>query len=143
MKKSNPVICLVALLTLALATCRILKTCIPFGVLPRLDIANMVLLSGLSLVADHWLRGSAGKPALWMPVVAALAFGLLPLAAGFAGLTESLLLAVTGGVVYGITAWIYDSMADRLADRPMAKAAPFLSILGLYLAAQCFQGILL
>ena len=34
-------------------------------------------------------------------------------------------------------------MMERLSSGPVAKAAPVLSALGLYLAAQCFAGIIL
>lgn len=75
-------------------------------------------------------------------MLAALAFGILPLAAGFAVVKEALKLALLGAVVFTACAWIFDSMEDRLTSGPAAKAAPVLSVLVLYLAAQCFTGIL-
>ena len=130
-------------LGVALAACRVIRTCIPFGVLPELDIPNVVLLSGVALLADHYF-GSHGKKAdLWMLVLAALTFGVLPVAAGFAQLNEAWKLAMVGGLVFWITAWLYGTIQDRLSTGPAAKAAPALSALGLYLAAQCFSGMII
>ena len=142
-RKSFPILSLVMVLTAALAVCRIIRTCVPFGVLPPLDIPNMVLLCGLALLLDHMRSGKTTVPNLWMTVWAALAFGLLPYAAGFVRTNEMLKIGITGGVVFPAAAWIYDSMADRLTTGPAAKAAPVLSVLGLYLAAQGFMGMIL
>jgi len=63
--------------------------------------------------------------------------------AGFVTLKDALLLAAVGGVVFTAIAWIFSSIQDRLSTGPAAKAAPVLSALGLYLAPQCFAGMLL
>ena len=133
---------LVAVLAVALAVCRVLRTCIPFGVLPELDIPNMVLLSGVALLLDHHFGGQR-KNDLWLYLFAAVTYGVLPVAAGFAQLTQSWKLALTGGVLFWVMSWIFGSIEDRLTTGPAAKAAPALSILGLYLAAQCFGGMII
>ena len=133
---------LVAVLAVVLAVCRVLRTCIPFGVLPELDIPNMVLLSGVALLLDHHF-GSQRKNDLWLFLFAAVTYGILPVAAGFAQLTQSWKLALTGGVLFWVVSWIFGSIEDRLTTGPAAKAAPALSVLGLYLAAQCFGGMIL
>lgn len=142
-RKSFPVISLVIVLAVALGVCRIIRVCAPFAVLPKLDIPNTVLLCGVALLLDHLFSGKAKSFCWTMPVLAAVAFGLLPFAAGFAASTEIVKLALTGGIVFGLTAWIYESMADRMMTGPAAKAAPVLSVFGLYLAAQCFMNIIL
>ena len=133
---------LVAVLAVVLAVCRVLRTCIPFGVLPELDIPNMVLLSGVALLLDHHFGGQR-KNDLWLFLFAAVTYGVLPVAAGFAQLTQSWKLALTGGVLFWVVSWIFGSIEDRLTTGPAAKAAPALSVLGLYLAAQCFGGMIL
>jgi hypothetical protein len=75
-------------------------------------------------------------------VFAALTFGILPFCAGFASILEAVKLAVLGGVVFTATTWIYTSLQDRLSTGPMAKLAPLFSALGLYLAVQCFAGMI-
>lgn len=52
------------------------------------------------------------------------------------------LLAAVGGVVFAVTAWLFASCQERISSGPAAKAAPVLSALCLYLASQCFAGIL-
>jgi len=134
---------LAVIVCVALAVCRILRTCIPFGVLPELDIPNMVLLSGLALLADHYFGAGENKTDLWVLLLATVTFGVLPVAAGFVQLAEGWKPALVGGAVFWITAWLYGSIQDRLSTGPAAKAAPALSVLGLYLAAQCFSGMII
>jgi hypothetical protein len=55
---------------------------------------------------------------------------------------EALKLAGIGCVTFSATTWLFTSIQNRLASGPVAKAAPVLSALGLYLASQCFAGIL-
>jgi len=142
-RNSVPNLSLVIVLTAALLVCRILRVCIPFAILPQLNIPNMVLLSGAALLLDHIRSGRTKAPDFTMPILAALTFGLLPWLAGFAEVREIWKPALTGGVVFGLVAWIYNSMAERIATGPVAKSAPVFSVLGLYLAAQGFAGIIL
>lgn len=121
----------------------LVRTFAPAVILPRLSIPGMVLLSVAALLADHYLTKGARRCYVCIPVFSALSFGLLPLAAGFAGPLEALKLAVVGCVVFTVTTWLYSSIQERLSSGPVAKAAPVISALGLYLAAQCLTGILL
>jgi hypothetical protein len=133
---------LAAVTGVALLVCVIIRAFSPLWVLPRLDIPNMVLLSLVALLADHYF--AAGSKRCWLCILplAALTFGLLPFAAGFAAGCESLKLGLVGCAAFGATAWLFDSVRERLSSGPVAKAAPILSAFGLYLAAQCFAGIL-
>lgn len=133
---------LAVVLGVALAVCVILRTFIPAIVLPQLSIPNMVLLSLLALYLDHFWIGDAKRSWICIPLISALTFGLLPYAASFVGVLEALKLAAVGGVTFTATTWLYTSILNRLASGPVAKAAPILSALGLYLASQCFAGIL-
>ena len=142
-RKSFPNIALTVILTLALAVCRILRTCIPFGVLPKLNIPSMVLLILAALLVEHYFGREEKCCNIRSVLAAALAFGLLPLAAGFVAFGEAGKLSLIGGVVFAVTAWAFHSMMDRLSTGPAAKAAPVLSAMGLLLAAQCFAGILI
>ena len=135
-------IALTAVLTLALAACLIIRAFAPVAVLPKLDIPSMVLLSLIALLAEFYLAGE-GKTTLLSAILAALAFGLLPLASGMAGAMEAVKLAVIGGVVFTLTGLLFDSLRNRLTTGPAAKAAPVFSALGIYLAAQCFAGMVL
>ena len=73
----------------------------------------------------------------------AITFGLLPWAAGFAQLQEIWKLALCGSAVFTVVTWLFTSIQQRLSSGPACNAAPFMSALGLYLAFQCFAGLLL
>lgn len=120
----------------------LVRTFAPRMILPALDVPNMVLISLIALLADHYLAPGAGRCYICIPVFSAVTFGLLPFAACFVGAGEALKLAVLGAVVFTAVTWLFSSMMDRLSSGPAAKLAPMLSALGLYLAAQCFMGIL-
>ena len=132
-----------AILGAVMLICVLIRTFAPRMILPELDIPNMVLISLVALVADHYLAPGAKRCYICIPVFGAIAFGLLPFAACFVGVLEALKLALAGGVIFTAITWLYTTILDRLSSGPVAKAAPVVSALGLYLAVQCFAGILL
>ena len=134
---------LAAVMGLALLVMTLVRTFVPLAVMPRLDIPNMVLLSVVALLLEHYLTGGSKGGYVGIFLMSALAFGLLPLAAFFAQPLQAVKLAAMGGVVFTLTAWIFRSMQDRLSSGPVAKLAPVMGALGIYLAAQCFAGIML
>ena len=131
---------LAAVLGAALLVCAIVRTFWPRMILPVLDIPNMVLVSLVALLLDHYLAPGAKRCYICIPVFSAISFGLLPFAACFVGAGECLKLAVLGAVVFTAATWLFSSMMDRLSSGPAAKLAPVMSALALYLAAQCFMG---
>ena len=133
---------LAAILGTVLLACVLVRTFLPRMILPELDIPNMVLLSLVALVADHYAAPGAKRCYICIPLFAAIAFGLLPFAACFVGALEALKLALLGGVIFTVITWLYTTMVDRISSGPVAKAAPIISALGLYLAVQCFAGLL-
>ena len=136
-------IALVLVMFIALAVCMAIRTLVPMAVLPKLDIPNMVLLSLLALLLDHYLTPGFRRLDVLTVLFAAIAFGLLPYMAGFASLTETWKLALIGGVVFALVTWLFTEMQERLSSGPAAKLAPIFSAVGLYLAFQCFSGMLL
>lgn len=145
MKKNRyfPISALTLVVGAALAVCRLLRTIIPWGVLPELSISNMVLLSLAALLLDHYLVPGEKGWKLGFAPLSALVFGLLPVASGFAGIGEGLKLAVVGGMVFALTSWLFAQMQDRFSTGPATKVTPLFSALGLYLAVQCFSGVIL
>lgn len=136
----NTVLALV--LGTALLIAVLVRTFAPAVIIPQLDIPNMVLLSLAALLIDHYAAPGAKRCYICIPVLGALSFGLLPFAACFVSLAEAVKLAAVGGTVFTATVWLYSSMQDRMSTGPAAKAAPVLSAVGLYLAAQCMMGLL-
>lgn len=132
---------LAAALGLALLVAQLVRAFAPLIILPDLGVPNLVLLSLAVLVLDHYLAPGADRCYICIPVFAALTFGLLPWAAGFAAPTAALKLALLGGAVFTAVTWLYTSVLDRLSSGPAAKAAPILSALGMYLACQVLMGM--
>lgn len=126
-----------------LLICVLIRTFNPMAVLPKLDVPTVVALSLVALLAAHYLAKANEACDVISLVLAALSFGLLPYVSGFATVEAALKLALVGAIVFFVAAWLFDEMMERLSSGPAAKAAPVLSALGLYLAAQCFAGIIL
>ena len=134
---------LAAAMTVALLICILVRALAPRMILPQLDIPNMVLISLVALVLDHYVAPGAKRCYICIPVFAAITFGLLPFAACFVGALEALKLAVVGAAVFTLVTWLYSTIQDRLSSGPAAKLAPIFSALGLYLAFQAFAGMIL
>lgn len=134
---------LTAVLGAALLVCIFVRTFAPRMILPELDIPNLVLISLVALVLDHYLAPNADRCYICVSVFSAITFGLLPFAAAFVGAMEALKLAVAGGVVFTVLTWLFSSVQDRLSTGPAAKAAPVVSAFGLYLAVQGLMGMIL
>ncbi len=134
---------LVVVLTLAMAAMVLLRTFGPAMVLPKWSIPNMVLLSLVALLLDHYLAPGACRCYICIPLFAVLSFGILPLAAGVVSLAQCWKIALIGGAVFTLVTWLFSSIQDRLSTGPSAKLAPVISAFGLYLAFQAFAGILL
>lgn len=132
---------LAAVLGVVLLAAVLVRTFAPRMIMPHLDVPNMVLISLAALIADHYLAPDAKRCYICIPVFSAITFGLLPFAACFVGAGEALKLGILGGIVFIATTWLFSSMTDRISTGPAAKAAPVVSALGLYLAAQCLMGM--
>lgn len=126
-----------------LLACVLVRTFNPMAVLPKLDVPMVVALSLAALLAAHYLAKANEPCDVISLVLAVVTFGLLPYVSGFATVEAALKLALVGGIAFFVAAWLFDEMMERLSSGPAAKAAPVLSALGLYLAAQCFAGIVL
>ena len=133
---------LAAVLGAALLIAVLVRTFAPAVIIPSLDVPNLVLISLVALLLDYYVAPGAKRCYLCIPVLSAVTFGLLPWAAAFVAPAEAVRLAVLGGVVFTATTWLFGTMADRISTGPNAKAAPVISALGLYLAAQILMGML-
>lgn len=128
---------------IALAAIILVHTFLPNFVIPKVSIPNLTLLSLIALVLDHYIAKGADRCYICIPVFAVITFGLLPFCAGYIPAAEIWKLAIGGGAVFTITTFLFTSVQDRLSSGPACKAAPVISALGLYFAAQCLTGILL
>lgn len=132
---------LVGVLTAVLLAFVLVRTFLPNFIIPALDVPNMVAVSLIALLAEHYLAKDTKHCYICVALFGVLSFGLLPFAACFVGAQEALKLAVTGGIVFTVITWLFDSIDDRISTGPEAKAAPLMSAFGLYLAAQVLMGM--
>ena len=103
----------------------------------------MALLSLIALLADYYLARGAKRCYLCTFLFSGIIFGILPYVSGFAAGWDILKLALVGGAVFTLLTFLFSSVQERLSSGPNAKAAPLLSAFGLYLAFQCFTGLIL
>lgn len=134
---------LAAVLGLFLLGTVVVRTFFPIVILPEANIPNLVLISLVALVLDHYLAPDAKRCYICIPVFSAITFGLFSFVSAYATLGEALKLAVAGGIVFTATTWVYSAIQERLSSGPAAKASAFFSAVSLYMAAQCFVGIFL
>lgn len=134
---------LAAVLGAALLVCIFVRTFAPRIILPELDVPNMVLISLVALVLDHYLAPNAERCYICISAFSAITFGLLPFAACFVGAGKALELALAGGIIFTVMTWLFSSIQDRLSTGPAAKTAPVVSAFGLYLAIQGLMGMFL
>jgi len=132
---------LAAVFTAVLLVMVIARAVCPVLVFPGFGVPNLVLISLIALVLDHYMVQDAPRCYICIPVFAFLTFAILPLAAGFALPADALLLGIRGCVVFTVTTWLFTDLADRISTGPQAKLAPIMSAVGLYLASQCFMGM--
>ena len=121
----------------------VLRVLSPVHILPAWNIPFVVMLSLAALLLEHYLAPGNPRCYICIPVFAVLTFGLLPLMAGFACQHTFWKLGLVGGAVFTVTTFLFTSMIDRLQSGPEAKLAPIAGAFGIFLAAQCFAGILL
>ena len=134
---------LVAVLFVALAACLLVRVWLPAAILSTLNIPNMVLLSVIALLIEHFLAGNSTRCYWLTALFGILSFGLLPLMAGFACVHTFWQYGLIGGGVFTATTFLFTSATDRLLTGPKARAAAVLTGIGICLAAQCFAGILI
>ena len=135
-------VALIAVLAVAYIALTLLRSFAPWLILPEISIPNMVLLSLVALLLDHYIAKGAKRCYFCLIPLSFLAFGLLPFAAGFLSLCEALKVAAIGAAVFSVLTWLFTSAMDRLSTGPKAISAPPLTALGLYLACQCFAGLI-
>lgn len=136
-------ILLSAVLFVACAICLLIRVWQPAAIVPQLNIPNMVLLSVAALLLEHFLAQNNPRCYWATALFGTLSFGILPLMAGFACIHDFWKYGLIGGCVFTVTTFLFTSAADRLQTGPKARAAVVLTGLGIYLAAQCFAGILI
>ena len=127
----------------ALVAAVIIRVVAPAGIIPPLNIPNMVLLSVIALLLEYLITKNNPRCYLCCFLFGAAVFGILPLMAGFACQHTFWKLGIVGGVVFTAATFLFTSAVERLQTGPKAPAAAVVTALGIWLAAQSFAGIIL
>ena len=137
----NTILAVIVFLSCAIAL--LVRVWFPKAIIPELNIPNMVLLSVCALLLDHFLTKGNPRCYICIPVLSAVTFGILPLMAGFACQHDFWKLGLAGGVVFTVTTFLFTSAMQRLRTGPKAQAAAVITAIGIWLASQCFTGMIL
>lgn len=133
---------LMIVLTASLIAITLVHTFLPQVLIPKATIPNLTLISSLALLIDHYAAKGAKRNYILITVFAFASFFFMPYLAGYADESESLKIALSGMVIYTASAFLFTTSADRLSTGPKAKLAPVLTAAFLYMAAQCFEGMI-
>ena len=124
----------------------LVQTFMPQAILPLADIPNLAAVCAAALVIDCYLDLKRVPKRDWVltAVLAVLTFWLLPWAAGLtSGIGEALRLGVIAGALFTVMAFLFNAIQDRMVSDKSFLLAPLCVGAGMYLACQCFAGILL
>lgn len=132
---------LMLVITLALIAITLIHTFLPQFLIPKATIPNLTILSSLALLIDHYISKGAKRNYLLIALFSFISFFLLPYLAAYAQIHACLKIALTGMVIYTLSAFLFTTCTDRLSTGPKAKIAPILTAIFLFFAAQCFEGM--
>ena len=113
----------------------------PNVVLSNLDIPAMAALVLIALLIEYLWKGTGKRAWAVQIVLAAITFAVIPFAAGYAGTGIGLILC--GTAMFTALTWIFDSVAERLDVTCDCKCAMIPTAFVMYLACQCFMGMIL
>ena len=141
MKKSTMMVntLLPVVLGIGLLVGMVWRTCMPFVVLPKLDVIAIAGITLISLVVEYYMVGKVKRN--WIPqiLLAAVTFGGLGMAAGVAGVGINTFLV--SAVAFAVLTFVFDSVVCRLEVTTDKKCAVIPTAFVLYLACQCFMGM--
>ena len=121
----------------------IAKMMCPQLILPQLNIPYVAAISLVALVITSFVKTEEGC-IYCETLLAAVTFAVLPTVAGMVvSMSGILKLALCGGIVFGVLDLMVNAMTKRIAMSGICKCAVIPSAFVLYLACQCFTGILL
>lgn len=113
----------------------------PNVVLSNLDVPAMAALVLIALLIEYLWKGTEKRAWAVQIVLAAVTFAVLPFTAGYAG--AGIKLTVCGTASFAVLTWLFDSMAERMSVTCDRKCAMIPTAFVMYLACQCFMGMIL
>lgn len=126
---------------LAAVLCRSL---LPAAVLPALGLPAVAACSILALFLEACLtRGIVARSWGLTALLGGLTFGLLPWVAGLTAGSGAVRFAVVSGAAFLVLTFLFTSLRERLLSGGAGRLALLFTSVGLFLACQCFAGMIL
>ena len=113
----------------------------PNVVLADLDIPSMAAIVLIALLIEYLVKGTQKRAWAVQIILAAVTFAVLPWAADLP--TAGVKLTVCGTVVFAVLTWLFDCVAERMDVTTDCKGAMVPTAFVLYLAWQCFMGMII
>lgn len=120
----------------------LVKTFSPGTVLSPLSIPFLVAVSIAALMTEYYLKKEGERPRFISAIFAGLTFTVLPMAMGWHISSPVWKLFIIGTIVFFVTDTLYCSIGKRISSGRASIVSPFANGFILYLASQCFQGLL-
>lgn len=117
------------------------KAFMPNVVLSDLDLPAMAVIILAALVIEYLVKGVQKRAWAVQILLAAVTFFVLPWAADLA--YAGVKLAVCGTVMFAGLTWLFDSAAQRMDVTADCKYAMIPTAFVMYLACQCFMGMII
>ena len=131
----------VGLASLAALLCRVF---LPAAILTVVSLPAVAALVLIALVLECYLTKPIPQRDWGVTgLLGALTFGLLPFGAGLTAGGEAVRLAVVGGAAFLVLAFLFTTLRGRLVSGRAGRLAPLVTGGVLFLACQCFIGMLL
>ena len=134
---------LAIVLGIALLAAMVTKTFLPWLCMPAVTIPLVAGMGILALLVESYVAPKAQRCWICIPVLSAVTFGVLPAAAGYVAWAEAGMLALVGGVTFTVLTWMFTFANERMVSGKAGKLAPIMTAACLFLATQCFTGMLL
>ena len=131
----------VGLASLAALLCRVF---LPAAILTVVSLPAVAALVLIALVLECYLTKPIPQRDWGVTgLLGALTFGLLPFGAGLTAGGEAVRLAVVGGAAFLVLTFLFTTLRERLASGRAGRLAPLVTGGVLFLACQCFIGMVL
>ena len=143
MEKKNFVlnVLLAAVLGAGLLVGMVWRTFQPNVVLADLELPAIAALILIALVMEYLFKGTQKRAWAVQILLSAITFAVIPFAAGYAGAGIGLILC--GTAMFTALTFIFDSVAERVNVTCDCKCAVIPTAFVMYLACQCFMGMIL
>lgn len=137
-------IILAAVVGLASLAALLYRVSLPAAILPVVSLPAVAALVLLALVLECYLtKKPARRDWAVTGLLGALTFGLLPFGAGLTVGGEAVRLAAVGGAAFLILTFLFTTLRERLVSGRAGPLAPLVTGGVLFLACQCFIGMVL